>query len=147
MATSWTPPHGWWDDYPADKEETTVKTTCQCDGDYDYERGSYRATHVLCPVHDNCVVCDEAKAVIIVDGDKCCAACATEEIQACPNCNWDAGFTEHSATSREPHGETHDDVWLVCKHCGKQTDDQELKDYNAARLERIREQLQEVVGK
>ena len=124
-------------------------TTCECDHDCvgdppRYERCNHK---ILCPVHDTCQICDERLAVAIVDGDKCCAACATEEIQACPNCNWDAGFTEHSATGREPHGETHEDVWLVCKHCGKQTDDDEIKSYNAARLERIREQLQEVVGK
>ena len=83
MATPlpWTPPHGWWDDYPADKEETTVetKTICCCDGDYDYGRGSYVATHSqICPEHDMCSDCCEAKATEIVEGNKVCADCAKD---------------------------------------------------------------------
>jgi hypothetical protein len=121
---------------------------CECDFDCVGDPPRYvRSNHkTLCPVHDTCCCCDERLAVIIDDGDKLCAECATEEITRCPNCDWETSFSEHSATSREPHGETHDDVWLTCNHCHKRTDDQEVKDYNAARLADIHRRLEELQG-
>lgn len=59
--------------------ERLSATRCNCDGDYDYERGRYLATHSeICPEHDVCQDCDDAKATEIVENRKVCADCAKD---------------------------------------------------------------------
>lgn len=48
----------------------------------------------------------------------------------CPNCGKPAQFFERRCTSTEPHGETHEDVWLECSECGAPTDELELSTAN-----------------
>jgi hypothetical protein len=91
-----------------------------------------------------CSICDVAKAVLIVNGDKCCKDCALEDITTCPNCGWETNFTEHSSVSREYHGETQDEEWLTCNHCGKETDEAELQRHRLARMAGIQKQLAEL---
>ncbi len=56
---------------------------------------------------------------------------AIEELfSRCPTCDSDAGFDQRGSYSIEPHGETHYDVWLVCRKCGAKTDEQELEALN-----------------
>ena len=60
--------------------EREAKSRCCCDGDYDYERGTYVATHSeICPEHDMCSDCGKHKAIEIMDGDKLCKECLEEE--------------------------------------------------------------------
>jgi len=58
-------------------ERTSKQLRCECDGDYDYETGRTVACHsVICPIHDVCQDCDDAKPTEIVEGRKVCADCA-----------------------------------------------------------------------
>ena len=123
-----------------------MRVVCECDGDLVGDPPHWIRSNpsTLCLEHDMCCVCDEAKAVILVDGDKCCRDCALEEVKVCPNCGWDAGFTWHYSTGRESHGETHDEEWLTCCHCGKETDEAEVERVNAERLADIKQRLETV---
>jgi len=48
----------------------------------------------------------------------------------CPNCGQPAALVECSGVATEPHGETHEDVWLECSECGARTDETELSAAN-----------------
>ena len=116
---------------------------CECDYDLVGDPAHYVRCNpsTLCLEHDMCCICDEQKAVILVDGDKCCRDCALEEITVCPNCGWEAGFEERSNSVRDRECGNYDEEWLVCKHCHKETDDAEVKRINAERLEEIKQRV------
>ena len=54
----------------------------------------------------------------------------------CPNCGWDASFTEHSKECLETHGldcgpyEWWTEIWLTCNECGEKIDTAELRRIN-----------------
>jgi hypothetical protein len=118
-------------------------TTCECDFDCVGDPPHYVRSNpsTLCLEHDMCQVCDEAKAILIVDGDKCCKACALEEITVCPNCGWEVAFERHYAITHDRQCGSWEDEWLVCNHCHKRTDEEEVQRVNEARRKEIAERL------
>ena len=117
--------------------------TCECDYDLVGDPAHYVRCNpsTLCLEHDMCQVCDEAKAILIVDGDKVCRDCALEEIVVCPNCGWETSFERRYAITRDPQCGSWEDEWLVCQHCKKETYDDEVKQTNDARRKEIAERL------
>lgn len=56
---------------------------CICEGDFDGEQTHRSNPKAICPVHDDCEYCGEAKAVASLEGDKVCKTC----LDACTDFN------------------------------------------------------------